>query len=149
MRLRVLTPIVLALAAALAGCGGSDEEPLTRQELVRQANALCQASNDRQAEFEEPKDIAGLAASVEPARDDLRQTVDALGKLTPPDEVESDYTKLLEVLRDAEEQFDPLLEAARKQDVNAVAAVVPKINELNEQANAISGRLGLTTCAQS
>jgi hypothetical protein len=43
-----ITCIVLALAALLVGCGGSDSEPLTKAQFIKRADAICTQVDTRQ-----------------------------------------------------------------------------------------------------
>ena len=101
---RVASILCLAVAA-LAACGGDDEERLTRDEFVEQANDICEKGNgeiedeaeQRFGDLEEnpPADEAEeflddvLIPNVEQQLDDLRE-------LEPPENLEDDVEEVLD-----------------------------------------------------
>lgn len=97
---------VMALAALTTGCGGSDDEALTKAEYVKQANAICKKLNEEtavkyEAFYKANKDAgtAELQATVAtmylPA---LEERVEALNELTPPAEDEEKVEAILDAL---------------------------------------------------
>ena len=108
----------VALLATGAGCGGDDEEPLSKAEYINQADAICKklsAEGEKQTE-EMFKD---LGPSEEPSEEQLtsfvedvlgpniRRQVDELRELSPPeadeDTVDAIYDELEEGLAKIEE----------------------------------------------
>ena len=90
---------VLALAFALAGCGGSSEsEPLTRAEFAQKASAICE---HRAAVFAAAtqKGDGDILRSMRIALPELESAVEQLGDLTPPAELRRTYAEVMAIER--------------------------------------------------
>ncbi len=62
-----ISAVVFAMAAFVAGCGGGDDESLTKAEFIKQGDAICQeAENKKNAGLEKAfKDKANQGAGKE------------------------------------------------------------------------------------
>jgi hypothetical protein len=109
--------VAALLVAAAAGCG---ESRLDRQELLTKANAICASYERRQNEVQVPsvdptnpatpfRLRAQWGAAINQIALFGRQEVDALRKLSPPEEFERRFQRLL-TAKDA--AFDGLAETA-------------------------------------
>jgi Tfp pilus assembly protein FimV len=67
--------VALLAAGAGAGCGGDDEEPLSKAEYIKQGDAIC-----KKAQAEGEKDVeemfGDLGANEEPSEEQLKTLVD-------------------------------------------------------------------------
>lgn len=71
--------IALLAAGTAAGCGGDDEEPLSKAEYIKQGDAICkkaQAEGEKQTE----EMFADLGPNEEPSEDQLETFVEGVLK---------------------------------------------------------------------
>ena len=136
----LLPALALSLSAALTGCGGSDDETLTHDEFVTQANKICA---DGSAELEEATAAIGDAPTDEqiasfvtdtlvPNIDDQKEAID---DLSPPEDDEAAVEEMIDALGDG---LDTL-----EDDPMAITASPGPF----EAANTAATDLGLTDCA--
>jgi hypothetical protein len=150
MRRNGAIAVMVAVGALLAGCG-DDEEALTEEELVEQANAICEEGNERlDTAFEEA--FADLGPDEEPDADQVaaliedtlipsvQTQIDELGDLEPPDELADAYEQLLD---DAQQALDDLEEQVQDDPESLLQQEEDPFAEVNAQAE----ELGLTACA--
>jgi hypothetical protein len=142
---RLIAPLAL-LGLLATGCG-DDEESLSEDEFVEQANAICEEgsddldqASDEMFGSEEPtaEEIADFADVFEEA---IGGQIDDLEDLDGPDDLEEELDPILDDARDTLSEFadevrdDP--EAAFTSDEDPFA-------DINERLSA----LGLTSCAE-
>ena len=98
-----LSALVLFGAAALVGCSSTETAsgPLTVEQLIEQGNAICAAGNeainaqamqlspDGPPSGEEAVELHGTVST------EVQKMVDGLRALTPPAELEADYTAMI------------------------------------------------------
>lgn len=136
MHRKAAIALVVALALGAASCGSSDE-PLTRAELVRQADATCQrittegrkifaeaARNGRR--IEDPDVRAQLT-------DLLNSVVSGLEDLQPPDELKSDFDQYVSLQASRTRAF------ATGRDSGGA--------DTNHRAERLAATLGLRVCS--
>lgn len=145
--MRRTSAILLSLSFALGGVAcssGSDEERLTEEEFVSQANAICTEGNAAIDEVVEEMVAGGGAPSDEEAQKlleviltNVRGQLDDIEELSPPEDLEDDVDDLISSARD---EADALEEAG----VAAIESGEPPFAESNAKA----GELGLEACAE-
>lgn len=107
----LLVAMTTCATLALAGCGASEPEPLTKAEFIKKADAICQSTSDKldaaSAELSESSSMKDITTFVvDKAIPEVKDQVAAMRKLTPPkadadtidamlDEVESVIAKLV------------------------------------------------------
>jgi hypothetical protein len=171
MLLRITTLLALALAAGLiaAGCGDDDDEtttsstttttagatgatgatgePLSKDEFITQADAICEAG-DKKIDAAAQETFSGGQPSqaeqeqfvTEDVVPNIQEQVDGLRALTPPEGDEDEVSAILDSAQDAIDQIesDPgtLTEGANGDDPFS-------------EANQLAKEYGLTVCGQS
>ena len=139
---KVAGALVVALALALASCGGSST--LSKADFVKQANAAC-AKARKDAEKARGKGIAGFADRVEQYANEKTKGIEAL---KPPDELKASYTEYTGVLKQRSDLISRLVVSLKarkrisKPDEKAVA-------ELQRKEESAARALGLTTCLEN
>jgi hypothetical protein len=139
-----------AIAAALfaSGCGGGGASspgtaasPLSHDQLVKQADAICRTYTHRASEeFRDVKDDAAAAALWDQHLAQFDRLVADLGKLQPSDGDSAAYAAWLE----AGEKQRPLIVAAKPPTTNeAMGKLVLEVARVNGMAAAI----GMDDCA--
>lgn len=150
----VLAALACVVAVGLAACGGS-EQRLTKAEYDRKANAECatlQQASEELAKAQEPGAVgAVVTAHLGAAADRLRDLVDALEELSPPEAVEDEVERLLDVLDQYADRLEDLgglagpdqtLQAVLDANTDEVVA----LNELAQRSSNLVETLGLTGC---
>jgi hypothetical protein len=136
-------------AVALAACGGGDGgDRLTRDELVSQADAICGEYERKLDALGEPQSIQEVEALADDAKPIVQEGVDKLAALEPPEDLEDDYDRWIELNRESITVIDNLKEAAASGDEARVQQVVEEAQSTENEADAIAGQIGLDECAQ-
>jgi len=158
MRKRALIAgaLAAALAVAAAGCGGSSSAK-KKEDLVKEANAICKHFEDLQNQVQVPSVNPLAAKTSHAARAQWglgikqlaylgTQEVKALGKLEPPKELEQRFQELLTTKGGA---FADLLQGADAAKRNHISAIKAPINAGRAglaQATKQARALGLPKC---
>ena len=155
MRARVGAVAVLCAVALAAGCGGGGDggengggERLTAEEFVQQADAICADTNQQLDELNEPENVDDLAALAAEAVSISEQSVDALRELRPPEELQGQFDRALELLDQQNALGRELVTAAEDGDQEQIQAIVAEGEPIQTEAREIAGDLGLTECGQ-
>jgi hypothetical protein len=146
--LGLLALSALALSPVLAGCGGDDDEALSKNDFIEQADALCASFEDRTDDIDEPESaedleafLADLGTAVEAFRDDLAE-------LEPPsdgEDVHDDFVALVD------ETLDGVRDAAAAAEDGDMERVSSLMEGLDESTSSMNDRLadyGFGTCAE-
>lgn len=139
--------VALFAATALAACGDDDAggDRLSAEEWVEQAEAICQEADDDAEElFAELDDDIDAEAFGEFATEELlprvRQQIEDIGDLNPPEELEDDVEELLDTVRRVLDEVEEQAEDDPEVLFNSDADPFEEVNEL-------SAELGLVACA--
>ncbi|MEW6473650.1 MAG: hypothetical protein AB1679_15470 [Actinomycetota bacterium] len=154
MRRIALCLFAVAGLGAGAACGGDDTPPLSSEEFVKQANAICKDRDARVAQ--EGKDIL---AKPNPSADELteffvkkaipnaREKLEELGDLRPPTKDKAKVEKMLsageKALDAAEKGFKEGTSTTVRQDDGSEL-----YQQLNKEFNELARELQLTDCAE-
>jgi hypothetical protein len=138
--------VLIAAASALGACGGDDEEPLSRADFVRQADAICADAEKRTDALPEPQSAADLKKTIDQARPIVEEEVDKLKDLgdRAPDDVKEDFDRALVLLDDQLEVLDEFQAAGT--DQAKLQAASEKGDKLSKEADGIARRIGLKEC---
>jgi hypothetical protein len=152
----------VAVAAAvvfLAGsCGGGDESRLSRAQYTKRASEHCKTLEEASTRkrLAQAPDATGatVSRSLRGAADGLRDLVDGLEGLTPPEAYARDADELVRILGEYADGLDDLAADVGPQQTlgDASAAHPNRIDHLNGIADRATGlvtRLGLTDCLLS
>jgi hypothetical protein len=140
--IRLLVPVAL-LGLLAAGCG-DDEEALSEDEFVEQANEICdEGADELDAASEElfgdeeptPEELSGFADTFE---DSIIGQIDDIDALNGPGDLEDELDPILDDARDAAAEFAEVL----RDDPESAFAEDP-FSDINERLT----ELGLTSCA--
>ena len=141
---------VAALAGVLvllsAGCGGGDGERLSKEEFQTQANAIC-------AKYQKQIDAIGAPSSLDEVPDLISQIlpilnkeIDEISALDPPEELQSDFDKMLAATDRTKAAADDLSEAAKAGDQAGVQQALEEGNAASKEADDLAANLGLQDC---
>jgi hypothetical protein len=154
MRRIALCLFAIAGFGAGAACGGDSSPPLTSEEFVKQANAICKDRNTKVAE--KGKDIL---AKPNPSAEELtefflkqaipnaREKLKDLGELHPPTKNKAKVKKMLaagkKALDAAEDGFKQGTSTTLRENAGS-----DLYKEMNEEFNKLARELKLTDCAE-
>ena len=137
--------LILGLALALAGCGGDDDERLSRAEYVDQATAICERAEERIGELGEPATIEELGAYAQEGQTITEEAVAGLRGLEPPEQLEDGFDRYLERAEEVVELLGELEEAAEAGDEAEAARIAGRIGE-SAEARRAARAAGLAAC---
>lgn len=149
MRKLAVVLVVAALPLGLVACGGDDDEGPSKEEFVKEANAVCTKANAEVEQvsadaFEDPEDPQPAEAQAYLAElvPILRQQQLDLEKIEKP---KDDEEEIEAILTAADTGITALAEGAKKED-EALAVVIAG-DETFAEANKLATDYGLDDCA--
>jgi hypothetical protein len=134
---------VLVLLAA--GCGGG-EEPLSKAEFQSQANAICAKYEKQLNALGTPSSIDEIPDLVQQALVILNKEIDEIAALNPPDELQSDFDKMITASNKTKAAANDLSAAAKSGDQAAVQKALEDGNAASDEADQLATGLGLGEC---
>jgi hypothetical protein len=140
--------VVLAAGALLASaCGGDDGgEGLSREELISQADAICEEYDQRTEDVEAPQDLDDVDRFAGETRTLIREGLDELRELEPPEELADDYNAWISQSEENLGVLDDLEEAAAAGDEGQVQQVLSEAEEAGAQADQLAADIGFEEC---
>ena len=143
--------------AALAGvltllvtaCGGDGDVRLSEEEFQSQGNAICTKYQEQLDDLGTPSSLDEIPELVDQALAILDKEVDEIGALNPPEELQSDFDKLLAATDRTKAAADDLSTAAKSGDQAAVQQALDEGNAATKEADDLASNLGLNECANS
>jgi hypothetical protein len=136
---------VCGAAALAAACGGDDR--LSREELVAQADAICAKHEERLDALEEPESIEDVEAFAAEARPIFEEGVEELKDLEPPEDVQEDYDRWIELSEENVAAIGNLEQAAADGDAGRVQEIVSESQAKEQEADRLAQGIGLRECA--
>jgi hypothetical protein len=156
MRSKFALLAILALAFAVAGCGDSKHDsgentpaaspPLTKSELIAQADAICKSSEAKINAIESPDTIEALSDALDKQMAIIEPAVAKLGALTPPEELSADYKAWIAAMNDRKELLEKMQKAAASGATDAVTKVVNEGEAGNKELETLSKKIGFKEC---
>ena len=134
------------LALLAAGCGGGGEEPLSQAEFQSQANAICAKYEKQLNALGAPSSIDEIPDLVQQALVILNKEIDEIAALNPPDELQSDFDKLIAASNKTKAAANDLSAAAKSGDQAAVQQALEDGNAASDEADQLATGLGLGEC---
>ncbi len=146
MRCGAVASFLLSTAVLATACGG--ESQLSREELTSEADAICAGANERvralapvPREFgpELNRDVGALRTIVRDALNDLRE-------LDPPEDAAPSMRRMLSRLAQAHATLGRVTRAARSRDERAFLAAESEYISVLAGPGRVARRLGLREC---
>jgi hypothetical protein len=141
---------VLGAAAAIAGCGGGDDDSgaLSADEFRSQADAICADANTRIDALDAPTSADQVLGFLQSGLTVQTEQLEKLKALEPPDDLAGTFNEATDLL---DQQKAAIQDAADRieggEDPEAVISEAdPKIESISDQAKAKAKELGLTVC---
>ena len=144
-RARIVT--ALLLVPSLVSCSG--EGRLTKEEFVREANAVCDEFDDELADMQPPTSTAGIRDFAERTQQLMTEALQQLRDLRPPPDDDEVVDGMLGNLERVSSLLPDLADAAEGQNLDRIQELngefSSEINDFNEAAEAY----GLKVCAST
>jgi hypothetical protein len=142
---------VIALSAAalvLGGCGGGNGggEELTADEFRQQADGICAEFEGRLNELGTPESLDDLQNFVSDAVPIIEEGNGQLHELNPPDELQEQWDRALEINDEQLETVRDLRDAVEDGDQARVQELLQEGDEANAEADQLAADLGLEDC---
>jgi hypothetical protein len=138
--------LVGVLALLAAGCGGGGEEPLSKADFQSQANAICAKYEKQLNALGTPSSIDEIPDLVQQALVILNKEIDEIAALNPPDELQSDFDKMIAASNKTKAAANDLSAAAKSGDQAAVQKALEDGNAASDEADQLATGLGLGEC---
>lgn len=145
--MRRLLPLGL-LTVLLAACGGGGGKPLSHEEFVKQANAICADYNNRIVALGTPQSLGDLAAFAQKGRTISEDEVGRFAKLKPPPKDAAGAAAFVAAGRTVIDDLGKLEAAAKKGSVSAVQQLAATAQTNADKARLVAQRLGLAECVR-
>jgi hypothetical protein len=145
MRRLAIAPLALIPAIAIVACGSS-EKKLSRPEYIKKADAICTRTNRTAPKSPPPQTSAQAKAIAAKEAQIRRKLADELGKLNPPDQLESDVDTY-------KKQTDQLIANLKQQgqhanNLKAFTTDQFAFNQLAIQRAKTASKIGYAVCSQ-
>ena len=122
--------IALAAGALLVpACGGGGDEGLSREELTGRADAICEEYDQRAEDIEEPQGLDDVERYVGETRTLIRDGLDDLKELEPPEEIAADYEAWIAQSEENLGLLDDLEAAAAAEDPARCSRFSPRLRK--------------------
>lgn len=138
--------LLVLLATA---CGGGGDAHLSKDEFQTQANAICAKYEKQLKAIGPPASIEAIPDVVDQALAILNKEIDEIGALNPPEELQSNFDKLLAATERTKAAADDLATAAKAGDQAAVQQALDDGNAASKEADDLAGDLGLDECVNT
>ncbi len=138
--------LVGVLSLLAAGCGGGGEEPLSKADFQSQANAICAKYEKQLNALGTPSSIDEVPDLVQHALVILNKEIDQIAALNPPDELQSDFDKMIAASNKTKAAANDLSAAAKSGDQAAVQKALEEGNAASDEADQLAAGLGLAEC---
>jgi hypothetical protein len=137
--------------ALLVGCGGQDTgaaggQPLSRQQYLAKADAVCSELNTKVEQLiaEKAGDIAGTFQAMVPLVEDA---LGELRQLRPPAEIQPLVTEWMALNERAPDEFRAQGDAYEGPDDETFEAEAAKLEAHENQADALAAKIGMKVCS--
>jgi hypothetical protein len=166
--LAAIAGCIAAGSLAVAGCGGGDDTtttgaggasgasgsaPLSKEEFISQANAICADANGQIQALEAPPQNAQSVTEVVPFLEQgfaiASDSATRLEALTPPSELQSERDKLVADTNKQKALTEKLIAAAKADDASQFQALSQQIDAIDKRDDAIARSIGVTECAKN
>ena len=156
-RLRTrLTVALLALVAltalAAAGCGGggggASGDRLSAAEFRQAADAICAEYDQKIQDLGEPESLEDLTAFIGRAIPIIEEGFNKLEELQPPEELEADWNRAIEVNAENLQLTKDLQAAAESGNDERVQEILAQASQNEEETDRLARELGLQRCGE-
>jgi hypothetical protein len=144
-----ISPLALVTAALVAGCGGSGDKTLSKDEFVKQGNAVCDTFNAASKKIAQPKSASDIAKYADQLDGEFSTLISDLKGIKAPKDLAADYDALIKTAVDAQGQTRTLKSAAQANDQAKLDTLITESQTADKESDAIATKLGLTACTKN
>ena len=149
--------LVVGLAACGEEGGGGAAPPApqpsgaSKQDVVRQADRICQDAQSKATKIKQPKgrDPEAVQRYIKQVAEVQDEAVSEIKALSPPPEGKAEFDKFVQANEELNESFDGMIEAVDERDRKAFARVNKKIQENSAKAQSAAQAYGFKTCGRT
>ena len=145
---RALVP-VLVLGVATGCAGGGDR--LSKSEYTRQADGICARYDERlgavERELDRVESPEAAAAAIDRGIPIVKDGIAELRELEPPEELEDDVERWLELNEENAENLEKLRDAAEAGDAQQAEEIATRGEETERRSDELAQEIGLEDCA--
>jgi len=136
-------------AVVVVACSGGGSGSLSKQQVVRQANAICKQANESIAAMyrPDPDDTAATATALEKVTARQRRALRELRALVPPDGDASDYARWLTQIDLALDRAEASSHAIAAVDLRAADEANRRGEQIRTDADRFANSYGMHHCA--
>jgi hypothetical protein len=151
-----LTVALLALVAltalAAAGCGGegggAGGDRLSAAEFRQAADAICAEYDQKIQDLGEPESLEDLTEFIGRAIPIIEEGFSKLEELQPPEELEADWNRAMEVNAENLQLTKDLQAAAEAGNEERVQEILAQASQNEEETDRLARELGLQRCGE-
>jgi hypothetical protein len=154
LRTRLITALLalIALAAlAAAGCGGDGGDGgdrLSAAEFREEADAICAEYDQKIQDLGEPESLDDLNSFIERAIPIIEEGFNKLDELQPPEELEADWNRAMDINSENLQLTRDLQAAAESGNAERVQEILAQAGNNEEEKDRLARELGLQRCGQ-
>jgi hypothetical protein len=154
LRTRLITALLalIALAAlAAAGCGGGGGDGgdrLSAAEFRETADAICAEYDQKIQELGEPESLEDLNRFIERAIPIIEEGFNKLDELQPPEELEADWNRAMDINSENLQLTRDLQAAAESGNEARVQEILQQAGQNEEETDRLARELGLQRCGE-
>lgn len=138
----VRAALVIGFVVVLAGCGGGN----SRENFVGDAEAICTETNTRVKALGTPQSFTDTQLYARQAKDAVADELGDLRELTPPPELEDDFTRYLATLQERRAVLDRMADAADANSMKEIQRVGSDLDTVNAKAKIQARVAGIAGC---
>jgi hypothetical protein len=142
--------LAIVASLGLAACGGSSDKKLSKGDLAKRANKICQKARDDSEAVPQPTDLfqnpvaaADYFTKVEPI---LKTRTDELAKLKPEDDIKPAWTQFVARQKQAYGVIVTVRDKAKAKDPSGLHDLA-KAARIDKKLTTEAAAVGATTCA--
>ena len=151
MSARRAAAIALAGAVAVVGGGCDNDGPprMSKAAYERRGDAICTSYESRIRKLGRPDQLQEIAPYLAKALPILSETVDRLGALRPPKDLDDEFNRYLESIRATRKRAFDLRNAAARADGQAVQGLLGDAARAGRTTDELARKAQLQACVQS
>ncbi|MDQ3858979.1 MAG: hypothetical protein M3327_11120 [Actinomycetota bacterium] len=142
------TAIVAAGVAALAACGGDAGGELSAAEFRERADAICADTAKKVNAVPQPQSLDEVETYFDRVVPIFRDQTDRLKDLDPPDDLQEDWDRAMELQEESVEVAKDAQEAAKDGDEEKIREALDRGGKNEQELHRLAARLGLKTCGR-
>jgi hypothetical protein len=147
-----LLTLFASAVLAVAGCGGDggggSGDRLSAAEFREAADAICAEYDQKIQDLGEPESLEDLNAFIERAIPIIEEGFNKLDELQPPEELEADWDRAMEVNAENLELTKDLQAAAESGNEERVQEILAEASQNEEETDRLARELGLERCGE-